>query len=110
MAYLVDRSWTEGSRKRIWEADDDLKKWTKRKLEAEENARVQAEISREERTLKKAMLEVEWKLGRAQVWLDDMEISYKVTDDKSTCLEDEDEEMEDMNKLCVRLVVEEMEQ
>ena len=37
VANLVDRSWTEGGRKRIWEmleADDDLKKWTKRKLSA----------------------------------------------------------------------------
>ena len=61
VAYLVDRSWTEGGRKRIWEmleADDDLKKWTKRKLEleAEEDARVQAGIIREERMLKKVML------------------------------------------------------
>ena len=80
VAYLVDRSWTEGGRKRNWEmleADDDLKKWTKRKLEleAEEDARVQAGIVREERMLKKAMLEVEWmdtlteQLRVLDVWL-----------------------------------------
>ena len=69
VADLVDRSWTEGSRKRIWdmlEADDDLKNWTKMKLEleAEEDARIQAETTREGRMLKKAMLEVEWRLRR----------------------------------------------
>ena len=61
VAYLVDRSWIDGGRKRVWdmlEADDDLKKWTNRKLELEEeeDARVQAGIIREERMLKKVML------------------------------------------------------
>ena len=61
VAYLVDRSWIDGGRKRVWdmlEADDDLKKWINRKmeLEDEEDARVQAGIIREERMLKKVML------------------------------------------------------
>jgi hypothetical protein len=53
VTHLVDRALTEGSRTRIWdilEADDDLNEWTKRKLELED-ARVQAEVIREERML-----------------------------------------------------------
>ena len=43
------------------------------------------------------------------MWLDDMEIGYKVTEDESACLGDEDEEMKDISRLCVRLGVEDME-
>ena len=78
VAGLVDRSWTEGCRKRIWdilEADEDLKNWTKRRLEleAEDDTRVKSETIREERLLRKAMLEVEWKLRREMV-VEDMEV------------------------------------
>ena len=80
---------------------------------------MQAGVIREERMLKKAMLEVEWMLRRTQVvddmeveeyvetdtlteqfrlldndmWLDSMEVGNKVTDDESACLGDEDEEI-----------------
>ena len=48
---LVDSAWKEGSRRKIWdmlEADDELKEWTKRKLESEEaeEARRQEEMSK----------------------------------------------------------------
>jgi hypothetical protein len=73
---LVERAWTEGFRKTIWnmlEADEDLKKWTKRRLEleAEDDGRVKLETIREDRLLKKAMLEVEWRLRR-EVVVEDM--------------------------------------
>ena len=78
VAGLVDRSWTEVCRKRIWdmlEADEDLKNWTKRRLElkAEDDARTKAETIREERMLRKAMLEFEWNLRRKMV-VEDMEV------------------------------------
>ena len=75
---LADRSWTEGCRKKIWdmlEGDEDLKNWIKKRLEleAEDDARVKLETIREERLLKKAMLEVEWRLRR-EVVVEDMEV------------------------------------
>ena len=117
------------------EADDDLKEWTNRKLELAEaeDARGQAEVIREDRMLKKAMLEVEFMLMRAQVvddmeveeyvetdtlteqfrlldvWLECMEVSSKETVEDRACLKDEDEDMKDMSLLCARLGVEEME-
>ena len=38
------------------------------------------------------------------MWLDDIEISDKVGYYESACLEDEDEEMEDMNKFISNIV------
>ena len=58
------------------EADADLKVWTKKKieLEEEEDARSRKETAREERFLRKAMLEVEWSQRRAVV-VENMEIA-----------------------------------
>ena len=44
------------------------------------------------------------------VWMDNMDTYVRVADDESACLEDDDEHMKDMNTLCVRVWVEEMEQ
>ena len=120
------------------EADEDLKNWTKRRLElkAEDDARTKTETIREERMLRKAMLEFEWNLRRKMVvedmevgddsmmmietlteqlrlldvWMEDMDTCASVAEDENACLEDEDEHMKDMDILCVRLGVEEMEQ
>ena len=52
------------------EADDDLKNWTKMKLELEEeeDARIKAETAREEGVFKKAILEVEWSTQSGCWW------------------------------------------
>jgi hypothetical protein len=44
------------------------------------------------------------------VWMEDMDTCASVAEDENACLEDEDEHMTDMDILCVRLGVEEMEQ
>ena len=140
MSSLVDKSWTEMSRMKIWnmlEADEDLKNWTRKRLEleAEDDARVQLDTIKEERLLKKAMLEVEWMLRREMIvedmevgegmmlmetlteqiklldmWKDDMDTYVQEPNEETTCLEDEDEDMKEMNSLCAELGVEEMEQ
>ena len=103
---LVDISWKECCRRKVWnmlEADADLQLWTKKQIELkeEEDARSQKETAREERFLRKAMLEVEWSQRRAvvvenmeiaddsmvdilaeqvrlmDIWINDMEISAK---------------------------------
>jgi hypothetical protein len=123
MSDLVDRSWTEMGRMKIWnilEADEDLKNWTRKRLEVEalEVTRVQLEVIWEERILKKAMLEVEWMIRREVIvedtkvrngmmlmetlteqirlldmWKDNMDTYVKEPDEETACLEDEDEDM-----------------
>ena len=94
------------------EADADLKVWTKKQIELEEEeARSRIETARDERLLgNDSMMDIlAEQVKLMDIWIDDMEIGVRMMKEKAF-VADKDEEMEDLDRMCLLLRVEEMEQ